>query len=85
MPRKLGEQLFDLTIDYYFEGQPADIIALRKQQIAAVASIRNYSWLALSDSFPEAVIQQCQQLFNERVIPRRDHILNVISTLKEWC
>lgn len=85
MPRKLGEQLFDLAIDYYFEGQSADIIALRKQQIAAVANVRNYSWLALSDSFPEAVIQQCQQLFNERVIPRRDHILNVISTLKEWC
>ena len=85
MPRKLGEQLFDLTIDYYFEDQPADIIALRKQQIAAVANVRNYSWLALSDSFPEAVIQQCQQLFNERVIPHRDHILNVISTLKEWC
>ena len=85
MPRKLGEQLFDLTIDYYFEGQSADIIALRKQQIAAVANVRNYSWLALSDSFPEAVIQQCQQLFNERVIPHRDHILNVISTLKEWC
>ena len=84
MPRKLGEQLFDLTIDYYFEGQSADIIALRKQQIAAVANVRNYSWLALSDSFPEAVIQQCQQLFNERVIPHRDHILNVISTLKEW-
>ena len=84
-PRKLGEQLFDLTIDYYFEGQSADIIALRKQQIAAVANVRNYSWLALSDSFPEAVIQQCQQLFNERVIPHRDHILNVISTLKEWC
>ncbi|SHL65272.1 TIGR02172 family protein [Xylanibacter ruminicola] len=85
MPRKLGEQLFDLTIDYYFEGQSADIIALRKQQIAAVANVRNYSWLALSDSFPEAVIQQCQQLFNERVIPHRDHILNVISTLKDWC
>lgn len=85
MPRKIGEQLFDLTIDYYFEGQSADIIALRKQQIAAVANVRNYSWLALSDSFPEAVIQQCQQLFNERVTPHRDHILNVISTLKEWC
>lgn len=85
MPRKLGEQLFDLTIDYYFEGQSADIIALRKQQIAAVANVRNYSWLALSDSFPEAVIQQCQQLFNERVTSHRDHILNVISTLKDWC
>jgi hypothetical protein len=49
-----------------------------------VANIRNYSWLALSDSFPEAVIQQCQQLFNERVAARRDHILNVCSTLKEY-
>ena len=84
MPRELGEQFFDLAIDYYFEGLPADVIALRKQQIAAVASIRNYSWLALSDSFPEAVIQQCRLAFNERVIPHRDHILNAVSTLKDW-
>jgi hypothetical protein len=84
MPRELGKHFFDLAIDYYFEGLPADVIALRKQQIAAVASIRNYSWLALSDSFPEAVIQQCQQAFNERVIPHRDHILNAVSTLKDW-
>ena len=49
-----------------------------------MASIRNYSWLALSDSFPEAVIQQCQLAFNERVIPHRDHILNAVSTLKDW-
>ena len=84
MPRELGKQFFDLAIDYYFDGLPADVIALRKQQIAAVASIRNYSWLALSDSFPEAVIQQCQLAFNERVIPHRDHILNAVSTLKDW-
>jgi len=84
LPRPLGEQFWHLAIDYYFEGLPADVVALRKEQIAAVACVRNFSWLALSDSFPETVIQQCQQLFNERVAARRDHILNVCSTLKEY-
>lgn len=84
MPRKLGEQLFDLAIDYYFEGQSADIIALRKQQIAAVANVRNYSWLALSDSFPEDLIRMCQNLFAERVLQQKDHLLEVCATLSDW-
>jgi len=84
LSRALGEQLWNLAIDYYFEGLPADIVALRKEQIAAVACVRNYSWLAISDSFPEEVIKQCQSLFKERVSARREHLLNICSTLKDW-
>ena len=84
IPRELGKDLWDRTINYYFEGLPADIIEQRKEQIAAVAIIRSNSWLALSDSFPEAVIKQCQDRFDAFVTARRDYLLSVCSTLKDW-
>ena len=84
IPRELGNKVWDLAINYYFEGQPADVVELRKAQIDVVARIRNFSWLALSDSFPESVIKQCQELFDQRVTAQRDYILDVCKTLKDW-
>ena len=84
IPRDMGNKLWDLAINYYFEGLPADVIALRKEQIAAVACIRNYSWLALSDSFPQQLIDECVALFNQRVAARRDYLLDGCNTIKDW-
>lgn len=84
IPRELGNKVWDLAINYYFEGQPADVIEQRKAQIDVVARIRNFSWLALSDSFPESVIKQCQELFDQRITARRDYILDVCKTFKDW-
>ena len=84
IPRELGNELWNCAINYYFEGLPDEVVALRKEQIKAVACIRNFSWLALSDSFPEDVINECKALFDERVTSHRDHILEVCKTLKDW-
>ena len=84
IPRELGMELWNRAIDYYFEGLPADVVALRKEQIKAVSCVRNFSWLALSDSFPEAVINECKALFDERVTNHRDHLLEVCKTLNDW-
>ena len=84
IPRELGTELWNRTIDYYFEGLPADVVALRKEQIKAVSCVRNFSWLALSDSFPEDVINECKTLFDERVGKHRDQLLAVCQTLKDW-
>ena len=84
IPHELGKKFWDLAINYYFEGLPADVIEQRKAQIDVVARIRNFSWLALSDSFPESVIKQCQELFDQRITARRDYILDVCKTFKDW-
>ena len=84
IPRELGNKVWDLAINYYFEGLPEDVIEQRKAQIDVVARIRNFSWLALSDSFPESVIKQCQELFDQRITAHRDYILDVCKTFKDW-
>ena len=84
IPRELGTELWNRAIDYYFEGLPADVVALRKEQIKALSCIRNFSWLALSDSFPETVINECRALFDERVTRHCEQLLQVCQTLKDW-
>ena len=84
IPRELGTELWNRAIDYYFEGLPADVVALRKEQIKALSCIRNFSWLALSDSFPEALVNECRTLFDERVTRHRDYLLDICQTLKDW-
>ena len=82
--RQLGNELWNRGINYYLEGLPEEVVAQRKEQIKAVACIRNFSWLALSDSFPEDVINECKALFDQRVTSQRDHLLEVCKTLKDW-
>ena len=82
--RQLGNELWNRGINYYLEGLPEEVVAQRKEQIKAVACIRNFSWLALSDSFPEDVINECRALFDQRVTSQRDHLLEVCKTLKDW-
>ena len=84
IPQDLGKELWQRMIGYYFEGLPADMMAHRLEQIEIVSKIRNFSWLALSDSFPEEVIRMCQEAFKERVLKQKDHILRVCQTLNDW-
>lgn len=84
MSRELGLRMWNLAIDYYFEGLPAEVAAQRKKQIEVVSCVRNFSWLSLSDSFPEAVVKECQALFNERVASRYDYIMDVCKTFGNW-
>ena len=84
IPKELGVELWNRAIDYYFEGLPAEVIEQRKRQIEVVSCVRNFSWLALSDSFPEEVINECKSLFEVRIGARKDYILEVCKTFKDW-
>lgn len=84
MPRELGQRFFLKAMDYYFEGLTADTINERKAQIDVVSCVRNFSWLSLSDSFPESVIEECKALFEERIAKRYDYIMDVCKTLSNY-
>lgn len=84
MPREMGQRIWNRAIEYYLEGLPAETIAERKAQIEVVSCVRNFSWLSLSDSFPEPVIQECKAVFDERVAKRYDYIMDVCKTFGSW-
>lgn len=84
MPREMGERLWNKAMDYYMEGLPADVAAQRREQIAVASCIRKFSWLSLSDSFPEELIKECQSLFNQVVTQRYDYIMEVCKTFRNW-
>lgn len=46
--------------------------------------MRNFSWLALSDSFPEALVEECRMEFERRVLARKDYLLDICKTFKDW-
>ena len=84
IPKELGQRFWSRAIDYYLEGLPAETVKERKAQIEVVSSVRNFSWLSLSDSFPESVIQECKMLFDERIAKRYDYIMEVCKTFENW-
>lgn len=84
LPREMGQRLWDMAMDYYMEGLPADVVKERKAQIEVVSCIRKFSWLSLSDSFPQPLIQECQSLFDGTVAKRYDYIMDVCKTFKDW-
>ena len=84
LPRDLGQCLWNKAINYYLGGLPADVVKERKAQIEVVSRIRNFSWLSLSDSFPEPLIAECKAAFDERVTKHYDYIMDVCKTFKNY-
>lgn len=85
MPRAMGTELYMKMLSYYLGSDMSQAEHdHRLQQIEAVSCIRSFSWLSLSDSFPEEAIRQCQEVFVEHVWRRREYLLDVCSTLKDW-
>jgi len=82
--KELAQDIWQRMIRYYFEGQPQHVIDHRLEQIKAVSTVRKFSWLSLSDSFPDEVIRQCQQIFEEQVTRQKEHLLEVCGTLNDW-
>ena len=82
LPKPLGVELWNKAIDIYLAHLSADEIAKRKAQIEVVGCVRTFSWLSLSDSFPEEVINECRTLFDARISNRFDYIKEVCKTFK---
>ncbi|MBQ8008897.1 MAG: anti-sigma factor antagonist [Bacteroidaceae bacterium] len=84
LPQELAVKLWHRMIHHYFEGASEEEITHRIHQIEVVSCVRAFSWLSLSDSFPEEVIRMCQDAFKERVADRKDYIKQICSTFGDW-
>mgnify|MGYP002619873400 CR=1 FL=1 len=84
MDEQLAQQMWMSMIHYYFEGETEDFIQHRIKQIDVVARVRNFTWLSLSDSFPQEVINTCRQEFIHRITDNKGYILDVCKTLDDW-
>ncbi len=84
LPHHLANEMWHRMIRYYFDGLCEGELHHRIEQIQVMALVRNFSWLALSDTFPADVIGQCQEAFDERVVKHREHILEVCRTFDDY-
>lgn len=84
MPRETGAELWRRTMRCYFDGLPEAEFAHRTEQVEAASAIRNFTWMSLSDSFPEAVVRECRESFESRVAKRKDYLLDVAATFADW-
>ena len=84
MPEEMTHTLWQRMTDHYFADLSPEMRAHREEQMMVVSKVRNFSWLSLSDSFPEALIHSCQELFDERVRKQKDYIYNVCETFSDW-
>ena len=84
IPQAVGEQVWNKMIRHYFEGLDDETFRHRCDQIRVASYIRNFSWLSLSDSFPEEVINACKATFEERVTGQWDEIVEISSTFSDW-
>jgi len=60
-------RFYDVFIAEYFAGESAEEIASHVEEIRLASRVRNFSWLSLSDSFPEEVIEMCREEFKKRI------------------
>ena len=84
MPKTLCLRVWERTMEFYFEGESAETIARRRAQIEVAGCVRNFSWLSLSDSFPEELVNECKAHFAERIRNRHDYIREVCRTFGDW-
>lgn len=84
MSEELSHKAWTKMIDYYFEDINETEKQHRIEQIRTVSTLRGVTWLALSDSFPQEIIQMCKQNFKQRVTNQRDYIYKICDTLNDW-
>lgn len=84
MNEELAHRCFDSAIRAYLDIDDEALIARRVEQIRVVSLLRSVSWLALSDSFPEELINRCRLHLQKNICANMPYIREVLKQLKEW-
>ena len=81
-PEETSHRFFDLFIREYYAGESEATIRENIEMIKIVSFMRNLTWLALSDSFPEEVINSCRKVYKERIADNIDYVNEVCEKIK---
>lgn len=84
MDEEVAHRCYLSAIRAYFDTADEAMIARRLEQIRVASLIRNISWLSLSDSFPQELIDACKRLFEERIASQMEHIRTILPQFSEW-
>lgn len=84
MPEEVSHRVFNSAMQTYFGTTDSAVLAHKMDQIRVASYVRNFTWLSLSDSFPEAIIDTCRQVMKERVLSHVEDIDKVLATFDEW-
>lgn len=84
MDEEVAHQCFDSAIRAYFDQEDEASLARKVEQIRVASLVRCVSWLALSDSFPQELIDQCRRFVAEQIVQHIDEIREVLKQFDEW-
>lgn len=84
MSQELSYRVWRSALSAYLGTTDEQLLNRREEQIRIVGLMRNFTWLSLSDSFPEQVVEECRAEMKKRVLDHLAYIHEMLPTLQEW-
>lgn len=83
-PIELRDQFWKIFIETYFQTTDKQLLDKYNQQIRIAAFLRCFLFLALSDTFDQATINETVKKVDTIFLPQKEHIRDVIKTFNEF-
>lgn len=84
MSQELSYRVWRSALSAYLGTTDEKELNRREEQIRIAGLMRNFTWLALSDSFPEEIVEECRKTMKTRVMDHLAYIHEMLPTLQEW-
>jgi hypothetical protein len=78
-----SHRFFDLFIHEYYAGETEEDIRKHLEMIKVISFMRNLTWLSLSDSFPDEVVDACRKVYKERIADNINYVREVCDRISD--
>lgn len=82
-PEQTSHRFFDLFIHEYYAGETEEDIRKHLEMIKVISFMRNLTWLSLSDSFPDEVVNACRKVYKERIADNINYVREVCERISD--